>query len=36
MKPFDQFIVLINEFLGQMTHGLSSGSSALALGLGMF
>lgn len=36
MNPIDQLIVQINEFLGKIFHGLSSGSSEMALGLGMF
>jgi len=36
LHPVEQFQVAINEFLGGMLHGLSSTSSNIALGLGMF
>ncbi|MBG6122488.1 hypothetical protein CAQUA_01165 [Corynebacterium aquatimens] len=36
MTPLEQLIVQFNEFLGMMAHGMSSTSSTIALGLGMF
>ena len=36
MTPFEQIIVQINEFLGKLSHEMSSASSNIALGLGWF
>lgn len=36
MNPFDLFLVGLNEFLGEFVHMGSSGSSQLALSLGLF
>lgn len=36
LHPIEQFQLMINEFLGGISHQLSSTSSTIALGLGMF
>lgn len=36
LNPVEQIQLMINEFLGGLTHQLSSTSSTIALGLGMF
>lgn len=36
LNPVEQIQLMINEFLGGVVHQLSSTSSTVALGLGMF
>lgn len=36
MNPIEQIVVAVNELLGPVLHLMSSGSSELALGLGLF
>lgn len=36
LNSIEQFQLTVNEFLGGLTHQLSSTSSTIALGMGMF